>query len=208
METTLQPPKTIPLHRLGGAAFMLGNVLFIVNKLNEMSRLFISRPMPDVISGQNPVLIFIGQVALITGYVAFMKVYAPQGIFGRITYRLFCWGGILVAVGHISFMSSLARILPSAVGRNLESIFVLVLLGMFLMVPGLILFGISNLRKPVLRRWQWLPLATGAMGFIGFFLFSGEVVTATFLFFRSLFALGLIGMGLILWLGKPIQPEV
>ena len=46
------------------------------------------------------------------------------------------------------------------------------------------------------------------MGFIGFFLFSGEVVTATFLFFRSLFALGLIGMGLILWLGKPIQPEV
>ena len=61
---------------------------------------------------------------------------------------------------------------------------------MFLMVPGLILFGISNLRKLVLPRWQWLPpLASGAMGFIGFFLFSGEEITAIFLIFRTLFAL-------------------
>jgi hypothetical protein len=41
------------------------------------------------------------------------------------------------------------------------------------------------------------------MGFIGFFLFSGEEITATFLFFRTLFALGLIGLGLILWLERP-----
>jgi hypothetical protein len=31
METTLHPPKTIPIHRLGGAAFMLGNVPLIGN---------------------------------------------------------------------------------------------------------------------------------------------------------------------------------
>jgi hypothetical protein len=34
----------------GGQAFVFGNVLFVVNKLDEMSRLFLSRPMPDVIS--------------------------------------------------------------------------------------------------------------------------------------------------------------
>ena len=48
---------------------MLGNVLFLVNKLDEMSRLFLSRPMPDVISGRDGLLIVIGQVALIIGHV-------------------------------------------------------------------------------------------------------------------------------------------
>jgi hypothetical protein len=46
------------------------------------------------------------------------------------------------------------------------------------------------------------------MGFIGFFLFSGQEITAVFLFFRTLFALGLIGLGLTLWLEKPVQPDV
>jgi hypothetical protein len=73
---------------------------------------------------------------------------------------------------------------------------------------GLLWFGILNLRQPVLVRWQWLPLATGLMGFIGFFLFSGEQITATFLFFRTLFALGLIGLGFILWQEKPAQNEM
>ena len=74
------------------------------------------------------------------------------------------------------------------------------------MLIGLIWFGIANLRRPILGRWQWLPLATGLMGVIGFFLFSGEQMTATFLLFRTLFALGLIGLGLILCLEKPVQP--
>ena len=56
-------------HQLGGMAFVLGNLLFLVNKLDEMSRLFLGRWMPDLISGQNPVLILLGQVALIIGYV-------------------------------------------------------------------------------------------------------------------------------------------
>jgi hypothetical protein len=32
-------------------------------------------------------------------------------------------------------------------------------------------------------------------------------ITATFLFFRTLFALGLIGLGLTLWLEKPEKKE-
>lgn len=204
METVLQPSKTIHLHRWAGAAFIVGNLLFMTNKLNEMSRLFLSRPMPDVISGENPLLILIGQAALIFGYVAYYRFYSPQvGRLGRVALRLFCWGGMTVAVGHISFMSSLARVLPGAMAQMVEGFFALVLLGMLLMVPGLILFGISTIREPVIRRWRWLPLATGLMGFIGFFLFSGEQITATFLFFRTLFALGLIGLGFVLWLEIP-----
>ncbi len=192
MEITNQSSKTIPLHRLGGAAFMLGNLLFLANKFDEMSRLFLGRYMADVISGEDRLLIAFGQGLLLVGYVGFLKTYAPPDKFTRITFGLFGWGGMVVAVGHTSFMAGMP-----------EELFALVLLGMFLMVPGLILFGISNLRKPVMSRWQWLPLATGLMGLIGFFLFSGEVITATFLFFRTLFALGLIGLGLTLWLEKP-----
>jgi hypothetical protein len=83
-----------------------------------------------------------------------------------------------------------------------------VIIGLLVLLIGLIWFGILNLRLPILGRWRWLPLATGLMGFIGFFLFSGQEITAVFLFFRTLFALGLIGLGLTLWLEKPVQPDV
>jgi hypothetical protein len=183
----------------GGAAFMLGSLLFLVNKLNEMSRLFLSRPMPDVISGQNTLLIIIGQVSLITGFAAYYWLYARRaGRFSKIALGLFCGGGILLAIGHVSFMDVLA----------FEAAFIFVLIGLTVLLAGLIPFGIINLRQPILGRWQWLPLATGLMGFVGFFLFSGEEITAVFLLFRTLFALGLFGLGLTLWLENPAQAEV
>ncbi len=88
---------------------MLGSLLFLVNKLNEMSRLFFSRWMDDVISGQDTLLIVIGQVAFIIGYVGFWRLYGERvGRWGKNALRLFCGGGIVLAVGHMSFMSSLA----------------------------------------------------------------------------------------------------
>src|SRR5688572_18451827 len=93
------------IHQWGGAAFMLGNLLFLVNKLNEMSRHFLSRPMSDVISGRDVLLIIIGQVALIIGYVAYFWLYSQRvGHLGKIGLRLFCGGGIVLALGHVSFM--------------------------------------------------------------------------------------------------------
>ena len=180
---------------------MLGNLLFIVNKLNEMSRLFLSRWMPDAISGQDMLLIFIGQVALIIGYVAYFRLYARRvGRLGKYGLYLFCGGGILLAIGHAGFISRLTE--------ETFDLFIFVILGLTVMLLGLILFGIATLRQPVLGRWQWLPLATALTGFIGFYLFSGEEITALFLLFRTLFAVGLIGLGLTLWLEKPVQLEV
>jgi hypothetical protein len=208
METTLQPSQFISFHRLSGAAFVLGNVLFIVNKLDEMSRHFLSRPMPDVISGQNPILILIGQIALILGYIGFFQAYVHRaGRWGKNWLRLFSGGGILLAISHVGFMSLLAEVVPPALLPYAESFFFLVLVGLLSLIVGLIGFGVLNLRQPVLARWHWLPLATGLMGFIGFFLFSGEETRATFLVFRTLFALGLIGLGVALWLERPTQGE-
>ncbi len=187
-------------YQWGGLAFMFGNVLFLANKINEMSRLFLSRPMADVISGQDTVLIIIGQLALIVGYLAFYNFYAPRlkGS-GSWSLRLFRGGGILLAIGHISFMPSLAEFLPPSVRPYAESAFLAVVIGLILLLVGLIWFGILNVRKPVLSGWKWLPLATGLMGFIGFVLFGGEEITTTFLVFRTLFALGLFWLGVTLW---------
>ena len=204
MDTTLHLPRAVPFYCWAGAAFMLGNLLFIVNKLNEMSRLFLSRPMPDVISGQTSLLIFIGQMPLIIGYVGYYQLYVLKvGQTAKIALRLFSGGGILLAIGHVSFMSGLARTLPTPIQPYLENSFVLVLIGMLFLLIGLVWFGLINMRKPLLARWQWLPLATGLMGFLGFIAFSDVQITATFLVFRTLFALGLIGLGLTLWLEKP-----
>ena len=197
------------ISQLGGAAFILGNLLFLVNKLNDMSRLFLSRPMRDVISGQNLLLILVGQVALSVGYVAFYQVYAQRvNRFGKTALWLLCGGGIVLAFGHVSFMSALADYLSTAIFSYVEAVFFAVLLGVLLLIVGLIWFGVLSLRQPILGRWQWLPLATGLVGFIGFFLLRGDEITAVFLVFRTLFALGLIGLGLALWLEKPPQLEV
>lgn len=177
---------------------MLGNVLFIVNKLNEMSRLFLGHWMPDIISGQSSVVIILGQVALIVGYIAYYKFYSQQtGRAGKNALRLFSGGGIILALGHVSFMT-----VPYA-----EYLFVLVAIGLLLSLIGLLWFGLLNLRQPVLNRWQGLPFATGLMGFIGFVLFGGEEIGATFLVFRTLFAIGLIGLGITLSMEKPVTPK-
>ena len=186
------------VHQWGGAAFVLGNLLFIVNKLDEMSRLFLGRRMPDMISGESFVLIILGQVALIIGYVAYYQFYSLRtGRAGKNALRLFSGGGIVLALGHVSFMD-----IP-----NVESLFLLVFVGLLLALIGLIWFGILNFRQPVLSHWLWLPLTTGLMGFIGFFLFGGEEITAIFLLFRTLFALGLIGLGVMLGLEKSVQRQ-
>lgn len=206
MTTTIT--STSKSHQWGGAAFALGNVLFLVNKFDEMSRLFLGHWMADLISGQNLGLILVGQAALIIGYLAYYRFYSQRVGGGRWSagknaLRLFSGGGIVLAIGHLTFVSVLEEIIPHALLPYAELLFVLVFVGLLLLLIGLIWFGVLSLRRPLMGHWRWLPLVTGLMGFIGFFLFSGEEITATFLFFRTLFALGLIGLGVVLWLEKP-----
>jgi hypothetical protein len=196
------------LYQWGGVALAAGNVLFVVNKLDEMSRHFLSRPMADVISGRDTMLIFIGQAALIIGYVAFYQFYSERvERQGKIALCLFSGGGVILAVGHVAFMSTLADALPPAIRPFAEFLFLGVVIGLVLLLIGLIWFGILNLQHPVVHPWKWLPLATGLMGFTGFFVVRAEEITPIFLVFRTLFALGLIGLGLSLWGSNSIRTE-
>ena len=176
---------------IGGIAYMFGSLLFLINKFNEMSRLWLGQFMPDVIDGNDVAVIVIGQVALVIGYVIYFRHFAPRsGKAAQVGIALFCVGGIMVAVAH----SIPERIVPF--------IFALLAVGLIIMLFGLFWFGIVALRQPVLTRWRWLPLFTGVMGALGFLIFSGPEINARFLVFRTLFALGLFAMGLNLALEK------
>jgi hypothetical protein len=120
------------IHQWGGAAFVLGNLLFMVNKFNDMSRLFLGRLMPDVISGQNPALIFLGQVSLIFGYSTYYRFYARGAVrSSKNALRLFSGGGMVLALGHFGFMAALRDVFPQA-----EALFVLVFLGLLILLVG------------------------------------------------------------------------
>jgi hypothetical protein len=176
---------------IGGIAFMLGSVLFLVNKINEMSRLWLGQHMPDLIDGNDIAIILIGQVAYVIGYVIYFRHFARRaGKAAQIGIGLFCLGGLMVALAH------------SIPERIVTFIFAILAIGVLVMVTGLILFGIITLRQHVLTRWQWLPLFTGVTGALGFLIFSGPEINSTFLVFRTLFALGLFAMGLNLALEK------
>lgn len=181
--------------RFGGAALILGSLLFFVNKINEISRQFFAHPMTDLISGRNIPVIVLGQLALILGFLAYFGLYARRvERWAKHALRLLCGGGVVLAIGHVAFMPSLGL-----------DWFILVVIGLIALLIGLIGFGVAALRQSILGRWAWLPLATGIAGFIGFF-FAGLEIAQLFLIFRTLFAFGLAGLGLVLFLEKPVTP--
>lgn len=174
--------------RWGGLALIVGSVLFIVNKFDDMSRVFLNNAMPDAISGENVFLVAVGQIALVAGLLGFYLLYTGRcNRIGRIGLILLLSGGILLALGHVTF----TPFSPD------ELMFLLVILGVFLMMTGLILFGTINLRLHVLEHWQALPLATGILGLVGF-VFGSNQDPAIFLTLRTLFGAGLLLLGVVM----------
>ena len=183
--------KPFIIYRWSGLALVLGSLLFILNKADEMSRVFLNRHIPDLITGRDSVLIATSQVLLVIGLLAGYLVYAKRcNRAGKIGLLLLLGGSILLAIGHATF---------TPIVRD-DSLFALVVLGLLLMVVGLILFGAVNLRSHALRYWQPLPLVTGLLGIAAFFLYGGHKNPLMFLSLRTLFGAGLALMGVILWL--------
>ncbi len=96
-----------------------------------------------------------------------------------------------MAVGHsFSFMTQL-------------DLFMLVFLGALALMLGSLLFGIAALRRRGVlpRYWRVLPLLTGLMGFSWLFFGSSDSgeLTFSFMFLRTLFAVGWMLLGYVLW---------
>jgi len=82
-------------------------------------------------------------------------------------------------------------------------LYLMVVLGALSLTTGALLFGVAALRRGALPRyWGFLPLLTGLAGFAWFFLSSVGDGPLFFIFPRTLFALGWILMGYMLFSDK------
>ncbi|MGI8908802.1 MAG: hypothetical protein ACR2IE_20205 [Candidatus Sumerlaeaceae bacterium] len=183
-------------NRWGGSALIVGSVLFIINKFDDMSRVFLNSPIPDLISGKSMALIAIGQIAFVIGFLGCYLLYAKRSNrIGKIGLILLLGGGILLAFGHATFTP-----LVKANSLFANSLFAFIILGVLFMVIGLMLFGAMNLRIHALQFWQPLPLVTGLLGIATFFLYgSDESPVIPFLLLRTLFGVSLILLGVVMW---------
>ena len=139
--------------------------------------------------------IFTGFTLWLVGVAALYSRYAPvSGWLGKTGLGTIVIGVLLLAIGH--FVSFIMSFVTEA------DLFELVILGSLALLVGPLLFGIAALRRDVLPRyWKFLPLFTALMGFVWLSFGGSETgqLTFSFMFFRSLFALGWLLMGYVLW---------
>ena len=123
--------------------------------------------------------------------MALYSRYGPvSGRLGKIGLGTAVVGVVLLTIGHLASIMTEVDLL------------ILVVFGALALMLGPLLLGIAALRRQILPRYRGaLPLFTGLMGFSWFFLGSSESgeLTFSFMFFRTLFALGWMGLGYILW---------
>lgn len=172
--------------RLGGLALMLGALIFSLTK---------ARGYVDPDDSLLVYFMVVGFAAWLVGLAALFARYAPvSGALGKTGLGMSFAGIVLLAVGHLfSFMSFVVGV----------DLFSLVILGVFGLMIGALLFGVAALRRDTLPGyWRFLPLLTGLAGFAWFFLSGAGDGPLFFLVPRTLFALGWLLMGYVLFSDK------
>lgn len=167
---------------------MLGALMFMLTK---------ARGYVDPDDSFLGYFMLVGFSSWLLGLAALYVRYAPlSGGLGKTGLGTAAVGVALLAVGHLfSFMTGV-------------DLFVLVILGGFGMMVGALLFGIAALRREVLPRyWRALPLFTGLTGFAWFFFTNSEGDRLSFMFMRTLFALGWLLLGYVLWSDREATVE-
>ncbi len=167
-------------YRLGGLALVLGALMFSLTK---------ARGFVDPDDSLLGYFMFTAFTLWLVGVAALYSRYGPvSGQLGKTGLGIAVVGVLLLTVGHpFTFMGEV-------------DLFMMVVLGGFALMLGPFLFGIAVLQREVLPRYgRALPLFTGLMGFAWFFFTNSEGNQFSFMFFRSLFALGWILLGYVLW---------
>jgi hypothetical protein len=169
-----------PFYRLGGLALVLGALMFSLTK---------ARGYVDPDDSLLGYFMFTAFTLWLVGLATLYSRYGPvSGQLGKSGLGIAVVGVLLLAVGHrFTFMGEV-------------DLFMIVILGGFALMLGPFLFGIAVLQREVLPRYgRAMPLFTGLMGFAWFFFTNSESNQFSFMFFRSLFALGWILLGYVLW---------
>jgi len=144
----------------------------------------------------------VGFAAWLVGLAALFVRYAPvSGRLGKTGLGMSFVGIAPLAVGHLFSFSPVYYVIEDyfVIGVVAWS---LVVLGVFALILGPFLFSIAALRRDVLpRRWRFVPLATATVGLTWIAATGSDdgSLTFGFMLFRTLFALGWLLMGYVLW---------
>ena len=168
---------------------MLGALIFSLTK---------ARGYVDPDDSLRVYFMLVGFTAWLAGLAALYVRYAPlSGRLGRTGLGMSFVGMVLLTVGH--FFTFLFSFLYLATGTDL---FLLVAVGVLALILGPLLFGIAALKEDVLpRRWRFVPLVTALIGVVWITATGNDdgSLTFGFMLFRTLFALGWLLIGYVLW---------
>jgi hypothetical protein len=169
--------------RWGGMALMLGALMFMLTK---------TRGYVDPDDSLLGYFMLAGFSLWLLGLAALYVRYGPaSGGLGKTGIGMSIVGILLLTVGHrFTFMTEV-------------DLFVLVIMGALALMTGALLFGIAALKMEVLPRpWRAVPLVTGLAGFAWVFFTNSEGDRLSFMALRTLFALGWVLMGYVLFQDK------
>ncbi len=171
--------RSIQQMHWGGVALMLGALVFLPVKL---------RHLVDPDDSFLNIYLIAGFTLWLTGVIALNLRYRLRvGHVGKIGLLANILGIGLLAVGHLGeFLFA-------------RDLFVFVILGTLTLITGALLFGIATLRADVLPTWRFLPLVIGLIGLAWVFLTNSETSRPAFLLLRTLFGLGWLLLGYVLW---------
>jgi hypothetical protein len=161
--------------RWGGIALMIGVLIFIGSRF---------RHLVDPTDRMLGALMVVAFVAWFLGLLALRDRYRHRSnLLGRVGLVLGPVAIVLVTVGHVA----------AFVFGFPGPWFVPIVLGTFLLVIGVLSFGIAALRGDVLPRWRVVPLVAGAVGLLWIvFAFDARPVEGNpeaFLLMRTAFGL-------------------
>ena len=168
----------------GGSAMLLGVIIFLGSRFRH--HLDPSDRFLDV-------LVLVGFATWLAGLVALRAQYRDRvGPVGAAGLAMLLGGLASIAIGHLVMF-------VLGVGG---AWFMAILAGMLLLMVGLLCFGASAVRRPVLPRWRATPLVAGVVGVL-WMLFANdsrpvEGNLEAFLAMRTAFGVTWIPLGLIL----------
>lgn len=166
--------------RSTGIALMIAALIFVLTKLRHVV------DADDSLLGYFMTIDFALWLAGLAGF--YLHYRARAGWLGK--------GGIIVSILGVASLTA---------GHFGEFVlhtdfFAFIILGSLALALGPLLFGIAVLRRAVLpRQWRYLPLVTGVIGIAWPLISNPEGSRLRFLFFRTLFGLGWLLLGYVLY---------
>ncbi len=194
-QTRPAPEYSTRIVRVGAVGAVLGGVMLVIIGVVPLIGLHrVTAVLPDWLQFLLPLFFLIAVVSL------YSLSRGHMGALGRAGTGLILVGPVLAVTGMLGLAYS-------------DALWFLVILGLFDMCLGFVMFGAAIIRAGLLGPWSFMPLALGVLGLAA--IFNGEPAHSKLGYSASmvlwlLFALAWVLLGYALWSRQsqtPAGPE-